>query len=379
MKKGWSVFSNLCKGFRGNNGATSDNQRQVEFRDVETRMGMEGNLPKISHENQNPVTTAVTTVLGGFQNTDTDVNAHIILELKLELTRGHNGLWTVSKAEVENKAHYKEPVRGLKQIQQQYKKQAGPTKVWKPKPAPLKLPNGASQGLGVGGASSSLGQKTRDVENSGTFTSASESEAKGVIVPIPDVPCVEILAPPSTEGVDRLWGSSSAWMLELRDGRRVSIPLSLLRMPVTIDTEEKDSEEGATSHGGSELDSESEAVQHGGMLTAWGDDEEADDEVSVVWEDPPPSAGEGKLICWEDENKPLEVALLAIAGPDVDEMITGDVSAPKFEQVSGIKLSPSEWVQETMKEFGVVLGASYEGYEEQLMSMLQEIESRRNP
>ena len=32
-----------------------------------------------------------------------------------------------------------------------------------------------------------------------------------------------------------------------------------------------------------------------------------------------------------------------------------------------------------MKEFGVVLGASYEGYEDQLMSMLQEIENRRNP
>ena len=246
-------------------------------------------------------------------------------------------------------------------------------------PAPLKLPNGASQGLGVGGASSSLGQKTCDVENSRTSTSVSESVAKGVIVPIPGAPCVEILAPPSIEGVDRLWGSSSVWMLELRDGRQVSIPLSLLRTPATIDTEEKDSEEGTTSHGGSELDSKTEAVQHGGMLMAWGDDEEADDEVSVVWEDPPPSAKEGKLICWEDENKPLEVAPLAIAGPDVSEMIIGDVSALEFEQVSGIKLSPSEWVQETMKEFGVVLGASYEGYKEQLMSMLQEIENRRNP
>ena len=77
-------------------------------------MGMEGKLSKISHENQNPVTTAMTTMLGGFQNTNTDVNAHILLELKLELTRGDNGLWIVSKAEVENKAHYKEPLRGPK-------------------------------------------------------------------------------------------------------------------------------------------------------------------------------------------------------------------------------------------------------------------------
>ena len=70
---------------------------------------------------------------------------------------------------------------------------------------------------------------------------------------------------------------------------------------------------------------------------------------------------------------------MAIAGPDVDEMIIGAASAQEFEQVSGFKPFPSEWVQETMKEFGVVLGASYEGYEEQLMSMLQEIENWRNP
>ena len=166
--------------------------------------------------------------------------------------------------------------------------------MWKPKSAPLKPPNGAFQGKGVGRSSLSLGQKTRDVENSRTFTSASESEAKGVkssIIALPVVPCVEILAPPSAEGVDRLWGSSLTWMLELRDGRRVSIPISLLCTPASIDTEENDSEEGASSHGRSELGSETEANQHGGLSTAWGDDE-----VSVVWDDPSPFDREGKLI-----------------------------------------------------------------------------------
>ncbi|GMY14815.1 hypothetical protein FCV25MIE_10054 [Fagus crenata] len=271
MKKSWSVFSNLCKGFWDNNPlrgqATSANRRQVEFWDVETHMGMEGSLSKISHADHNSVTTTVNTVLGDFQNTDTDVNAHILLELKLELTRGQDGRWAVSKAEVENKAQTKEPLRGPKQTQQKSKKQNGPTKMWKPKSAPLQPSNGAFQGKGV------------------------------------------------AEGVDRLWGSSLTWMLELRDGRRVSIPISLLCMPTSIDTEENDSEEGASSH---------------------------DDEVSVVWEDLSPSNGEGKLIYWEDENKPLKVAPLAIAGPDVDEMIIEATSAQEFEQVSGFKPFPSK-------------------------------------
>jgi hypothetical protein len=412
-KKGWSDFSNLCQGFRDHKPqrvqAANDNQRQAEFRDVETRMGMEGILPNIPHADHNPVTTAVNTVIRDFQNIATGVNENITLDIKLELTRGQDGLWTIFKAAVENKAQTKEPVMGPKQTQQQPKKQMRPTTVWKPKVAPIKPPNGASQDTGVGGpslsrgqqtrveksgtkpingasqgtgvdgSSSSTGQMTRDVEQSSTLISAVESEAQGVETSITPLPRVEILAPPSFDGVDRIWGSSSAWMLELRDGRRVSIPISLLRTLATIDTEEKPSEEEAPSLGGSDIESEAEATRHGDMLTVWGDDEGVDDEVSVVWEDPPPAAGEGKMICWEDENNPLEVAPLAIAGPPEGEMITGDVCTQEFEQVSGFKPSPSEWVQDTMKEFGVVLGASYEGYKEQLMSMLQEIENRRNP
>jgi hypothetical protein len=383
-KKSWSVFSKLCQGCRDPLcvQATSSNRRQVEFRDVEPSMGREGSVSKISHADHNSVTTAVNTVLGDIQNIDTDVNAHIILEIKLELLCGLDGIWIVFNAAVGHKAQTKEPVLGPKQRQQRQptkpKNPVRPTMVWKPKLAPVKPP--ASHDVDVGGSSSLLGQTNRDVEKSRTTDTAYEPEGKGVeasIVPILVELRVEILAPPSAEGVDRLWGSSSAWMLELRDGRRVSIPISLLRTPASIDTEEKVSEEGVTSHGGSEIDSEAGAFLHGDMMPAWGDDDGVNDEVSVVWEDPPPTVGEGKLICWEDENKPLEVAPLAIAAPAVGEMVTGDVSAQEFEQVSGFQPPPSDWVQETMKEFGLVLGASYEGYEEQLMSMLQEIENRR--
>ena len=38
---------------------------------------------------------------------------------------------------------------------------------------------------------------------------------------------------------------------------------------------------------------------------------------------------------------------------------------------------PSKWVLGQLKEFGKVVGASYEGYEEEIIAILQKIESRR--
>jgi hypothetical protein len=38
----------------------------------------------------------------------------------------------------------------------------------------------------------------------------------------------------------------------------------------------------------------------------------------------------------------------------------------------------SKWVLETLTEFGIVLGASFEGYEEELTKILQDIEEEEN-
>uniref|UniRef100_A0A2N9E244 Uncharacterized protein n=1 Tax=Fagus sylvatica TaxID=28930 RepID=A0A2N9E244_FAGSY len=40
--------------------------------------------------------------------------------------------------------------------------------------------------------------------------------------------------------------------------------------------------------------------------------------------------------------------------------------------------TPSKWVLEKLKEFGIVLGASYEGFEEEIMCLLKCIEDKRN-
>jgi hypothetical protein len=75
------------------------------------------------------------------------------------------------------------------------------------------------------------------------------------------------------------------------------------------------------------------------------------------------------------------VVSLAIAGP-CSEAVTikndREVCTHSLTQTTGTASAPSDWVLETMTAFGIVLGASFEGHEEQLMGILQDIENRRN-
>uniref|UniRef100_A0A2N9H2I2 Endonuclease/exonuclease/phosphatase domain-containing protein n=1 Tax=Fagus sylvatica TaxID=28930 RepID=A0A2N9H2I2_FAGSY len=56
----------------------------------------------------------------------------------------------------------------------------------------------------------------------------------------------------------------------------------------------------------------------------------------------------------------------------------GAVLTHSLTQATRVASTPSDWVSESMTAFGLVLGASFEGYEEQLLSILQDIEQRRN-
>uniref|UniRef100_A0A2N9GI04 Bulb-type lectin domain-containing protein n=1 Tax=Fagus sylvatica TaxID=28930 RepID=A0A2N9GI04_FAGSY len=77
--------------------------------------------------------------------------------------------------------------------------------------------------------------------------------------------------------IDRTWGSSSEWMLELRDGRQ---------------------------------------------------EEREEDDVTMVWEDVVPSDVGKELVCWGTKEEPLVMALLAMVEPDGD--IMGASTAPKL-------------------------------------------------
>ena len=52
-----------------------------------------------------------------------------------------------------------------------------------------------------------------------------------LVAPNQEQPMLALDTPSGDAFVNCTWGSSSDWVLELRDGRRISIPLSLLRSP----------------------------------------------------------------------------------------------------------------------------------------------------
>ena len=97
--------------------------------------------------------------------------------------------------------------------------------------------------------------------------------------------------------------------------------------------------------------------------------------MSIAWEDPTPVASGGDIVCWADEETPLEVAPLAMAGPVVEGSEIG--GKPKVGVERRNPSSPTE-VLEQLQEFGRELGVSFEGFEEEMLILLKAIEDRRN-
>jgi hypothetical protein len=170
--------------------------------------------------------------------------------------------------------------------------------------------------------------------------------------------------------VDRTWGSSSNWVLELRDGRRLSIPISLLRQPdVPAPVIPGMSLSGFGIMGQTEEDQHS----MGSYLTSDAE-ENSEDDISLVWEDFK-VVGEGsELVCWGDEVVPLEIEPLATSKPEIISIGAGCVKEKEDSAQADI---PSDWVLGRSKRIGKLLGASYEGYEERVTHLLMEIDARR--
>ena len=202
-----------------------------------------------------------------------------------------------------------------------------------------------------------------------------------------------VICPLPTE-IDRTWGSSSAWVLELRDGRRVSIPLSLLRQPVvtaSLPTDSVDAGQLVTREElvgvGSTVDDLSSLGGSLGGSEYSGAEDESEDDISLVWEDREVDGVGSELVCWGDEAETLDVEPLAISKPvenELQEVVTHTqelevvVSPSGVEDSSpGVEVSPSDWVLGKSKRIGKVLGASYHGNEERINRLLMEIDGRR--
>jgi hypothetical protein len=176
--------------------------------------------------------------------------------------------------------------------------------------------------------------------------------------------------------VDRTWGSSSEWVLELRDGRRVTIPLSLVRPPVVsgpipsaLFPAGSLVIPGVSVGVGSTIDDLSSV----GDTECTGEDEEDDENISLVWEDSEVEGTGTAMVCWEDDTGILEVEPLAMSKP----VETGVSEGTSVIQEHGDVVPPSDWVLGKSKRIGKVLGASYHGNEERINRLLMEIDGRR--
>uniref|UniRef100_A0A2N9HVH9 Elongation factor P C-terminal domain-containing protein n=1 Tax=Fagus sylvatica TaxID=28930 RepID=A0A2N9HVH9_FAGSY len=176
--------------------------------------------------------------------------------------------------------------------------------------------------------------------------------------------------------VDRTWGSSSEWVLELRDGRRVTIPLSLVRQPVVsgpipsaLFPAGSLVIPGVSVGVGSTIDDLSSV----GDTECTGEDEEDDENISLVWEDSEVEGTGTAMVCWEDDTGILEVEPLAMSKP----VETGVSEGTSVIQEHGDVVPPSDWVLGKSKRIGKVLGASYHGNEERINRLLMEIDGRR--
>ena len=173
--------------------------------------------------------------------------------------------------------------------------------------------------------------------------------------------------------VDRTWGFSSNWVLELRDGRRVSIPLSLLRQPVElapVTTKLPLAGQFIISEACVGLGSTAEDFSSLGDSEYSGEEEEDEENISLVWEDPEVVRVGSELVCWAEDNDTLNVEPLAISEPEEKELCT--IHAPE------VVVSPSDWVLGQSKRIGKVLGASYNGNEERINRLLMEIDGSRS-
>ena len=159
-------------------------------------------------------------------------------------------------------------------------------------------------------------------------------------------------------------------MLELRDRRRISIPLSLLRSPMG-DFEETVMSPAILLFGFDDWRSVGDSESSRGGFVVDRAEDEGDDDISVVWEDSVlPEVGK-ELMCVEDNETPLVVTPLAMAVPPEEVSYGGEIT----DKTESEAAPPSNWVLDELQHSGEVLGASYAGHEMEIMNLLMTIDA----
>lgn len=110
-----------------------------------------------------------------------------------------------------------------------------------------------------------------------------------------------------------------------------------------------------------------------GSVLSSDEEENSEDDISLVWEDSEVVGDDCELVCWGDDVAPLEIEPLATSKPEDVSMKAGCVME---EKITHQEVNPSEWVLGRSKRIRKLLGASYVGYEERVTRLLMEIDTR---
>jgi hypothetical protein len=339
-KQGWRQFAFFCKGHQNTQVLPTNDRRGVGMGAAVTEKAVEGNNPKIMHKNhtfQTHVTAAVKSAVGSISaDTQKIVNAHVQLNLKLDLICGLDGEWAVTNAEV-IKTEPK-PTSLLKPVT----KPAGPVgpvarpvsrQEWRPK-------------------ISQASHKADSGPEASAKASSSTVESSSSIEHIPD----PVATSPTPEESD---DDAGRWVMQLRQGKRLFMPqpppLPLSPNPFyalsselfTESSEKIEIPEVWTADDPAHISSLIVSDQLIG-----GDDGDEDEQVEWI----EPLAVAYPAVEWNGETEVQEVSVQS-EGPEV-------MSGPQ-----------SDWVMEKMEEFGVVLGASYVGFEDRVLALLRAIEA----
>ena len=206
------------------------------------------------------------------------------------------------------------------------------------------------------------------------MTEAGDEERLGsedaVFIPFSNIEVAHQSCPTIRELVgdlDKSWGNSKDWMLQLRDGRQMVLPLSLYRsLESKLDCSILDREAvigntpfvneghivGWTNESDGIVDS---------MFVATGSEDE-------LWE------FDERSMIWERGGEPLVVVPLATEAPLEDGVNYGKEIMCK-ENASSKQLS--QWVTNQIKAFRKFVRSSLEGFEEQITDLFLTLKARK--
>jgi hypothetical protein len=438
---GWTGLSHKIHGIMGEkaHGKREVDQRRPEIRHHTAQGNHTPNLVKESQTFKDAVTQGdlpkISVGIAGNQEAVSQIcngsNTNLLeLSLKVLLGTGPRGEWVVQWAGVVNceatgpnpqqnhgtmqpvtnlangpHATTTRPNDNTKPVRPTTQSNPKPRMVWKPR---VNGSNGSTSFQKL--AEDATGQTTANHDDDRLSLHSWDSDSQLSSIPAQPTssqPIAEVIA--EVGEVDRSWGSSRDWFIDLRDGRRLRLPADL-RSPIADmgrtddvitqklvqwvssqrDAIETDDEVAVSEGGllGSEDGSESVGVisEYTAAESIEGNEknmsmvltEETEVSESVMLEAVSGAWGEflentevsdGVGDTEQKELVPLNVEPLAVAFP-VDVENHGSTDDGSFVSQS------SDWVQRRQKAIGKVLGANYEGYEQAVTALLMDIEAR---